>query len=159
MGSEAQQTVQNRDQVISMLNRDLATFLVSYLQYTQHKQLAEGISGPQVVNAFEEQGDEKLEQFNELADRIASLGGMPMALSNLNQIKELSIVQIHSPPQKWSDLKKMVQDDLDVERKIINELTNQIREIGFNDPVTRRMLEEFLKGSQDNEENLENLIS
>jgi bacterioferritin len=53
----------------------------------------------------------------------------------------------------------MVREDLDVERAQVDAYMAFIREVGFDDPTTRRLLEDILKDTEHHAGELRDMLS
>jgi bacterioferritin len=53
----------------------------------------------------------------------------------------------------------MVREDLELERAQVNAYTAFIREVGFKDPTTRRLLEDILKDTEHHAAELRDMLS
>lgn len=157
MGTQTQQTIENRQEIIEMLNHDLANEVNAVLQYLQHEWLGEGIEYPHVTKLFDELSLTEMRHMEMLAERIIALDGVPYAVTDVGNISKYATYHVESPPKDYSDLQAMIKADMENERIAIRAYTEQIREIGLSDPVTREMLEEILADEQEHEEELENL--
>jgi bacterioferritin len=141
--------------VIERLNGLRSTEVVSYLQYKQHAYLAVSLLGPGVKGEFLEHAEQELQHADMLAERIAQLGGVP--LFDLCELAERA-AQHHVKVKQGITLEQMVQADLDVERAQIERYTNFIRDLGHDDPVTRRMLEHILADSEHHASELRDML-
>lgn len=127
--------------VIERLNQLRSTEIVSYLQYKQHAYMAVSLIGPGVKAEFVEHADEELKHADMLAERIQQLGGVP--IYDLCELQEKA-ARFSVRPEQGVTLEEMVAEDLEVERAQVESYTRFIQEIGNDDPVTRRLLEDIL---------------
>jgi bacterioferritin len=97
--------------------------------------------GPGVKGEMLEHADQELGHADKLAERIAQLGGTP--LFDLHEIAEKAARQ-KVRAEQGQTVEQMVLEDLEVERIQCERYTNAVREVAFDDPVTRRILEDIL---------------
>jgi bacterioferritin len=131
--------------VIRRLNELRSTELCSYLQYKHHAYMAVSLMGPAVREEFLEHADEELRHADMLAERVQQLGGVP--IFDPAEIAEKA-ARVHVTVSQGTTLEQMVREDLELERKQVNAYMRFIREVGFSDPTTRRILEEILKDTE-----------
>jgi bacterioferritin len=141
--------------VIERLNQLRSTEIVSYLQYKQHAYMAVSLLGPGVKGEFLEHADEELHHADMLAERIAQLGGVP--LYDLCEIAQKAAAQTVTSDQGVT-LEQMVMEDLKVERAQVEAYTLFIREVGNDDPVTRRILEDILIATEHHASELRDML-
>jgi bacterioferritin len=141
--------------VIERLNQLRSTEIVSYLQYKQHAYMAVSLLGPGIKSEFIEHADEELKHADMLAERIAQLGGVP--LYDLCEIAQKAASQ-QVKPEQGVTLEQMVLADLQVERAQVEAYTTFIRQIGNDDPVTRRMLEDILIDTEHHASELRDML-
>jgi bacterioferritin len=142
--------------VIRRLNELRSTEICSYLQYKQHAYMAVSLVGPAVREEFLEHADEELKHADMLAERIQQLGGVPVF--DPAEIAEKASIA-HVSVSQGATVEAMVREDLDVERAQVNAYMSYIREIGFKDPTTRRMLEDILKDTEHHAAELRDMLS
>jgi bacterioferritin len=142
--------------VIRRLNQLRSTEICSYLQYKQHAYMAVSLVAPGVRDEFLEHADEELKHADMLAERIQQLGGVPVF--DPAEIAQKAS-QAHVSVAQGATVEEMVREDLDVERAQVNAYMAYIREIGFDDPTTRRILEDILKDTEHHAAELRDLLS
>lgn len=146
----------NVKDVIDMLNKLRATELTAELQYRHHAYMAVSLSMPGVKAEFLEHATVEAKHADMLATRIEQLGGdpifNPVEIAKADEQMRLEI----GDPQTLPD---MIAFDYQVERNQIVLYTNFIREIGFKDPTTRRILEDILMDTEDHAAELRDLLS
>lgn len=142
--------------VIQRLNELRSTEICSYLQYKQHAYMAVSLVGPGVRDEFLEHADEELKHADMLANRIQQLGGVP--IFDPAEIAK-SAAKVHVSVRQSATLEAMVREDLNVERAQVNAYMAFIREVGFKDPTTRRLLEDILKDTEHHAAELRDLLS
>src|SRR5262245_39045960 len=127
-------------QVIRRLNELRSTEICSYLQYKQHAYMAVSLIGPGVRAEFLEHAEEELKHADMLAERIHQLAGVPIFdPAEIARTAE----QAHVRVTQGATVEEMVREDLKVERAQVNAYMAFIRKIGFDDPTTRRILEDI----------------
>ena len=142
----------DRDQVIAVLNEVLATEIVCTLRYKNHYFMARGVHGDSVAEEFLEHAREEEQHADQVAGRIALLGGVP----NLNP--EGLATRSHAEYRETTDLEEMIREDLAAERVAIATYSEIIRWLGDDDPTTRRMMEEILAKEEEHADDLSNLL-
>ena len=124
--------------VLHMLDSALATELVCMLRYRRHYYAAHSLRALAVAEEFDEHARQEQEHLGMIAERIGQLGGEP----DFNP--ETAAERSHAQYDDSGDLVDMIKADLIAERIAIDTYRNMIREIGNDDPTTRRMLEHIL---------------
>jgi bacterioferritin len=142
--------------VIRRLNQLRSTEICSYLQYKQHAYMAVSLVGPGLREEFLEHADEELKHADMLAERIQQLGGVPV-FDPAEIARKASQAHVHVT--QGATVEEMVREDLDVERAQVNAYMAYIREVGFDDPTTRRILEDILKDTEHHAAELRDLLS
>lgn len=141
--------------VIKRLNEMRSTEIVSYLQYKQHGYMAVSLVGPGVKAEFLEHADQELGHADRLAERISQLGGTP--IYDLREIATMADREkVHA--EQGETIEEMVMEDLEIERRQVENYTNFIREIGDKDPVTRRLLEDILIDTEHHASELRDML-
>ncbi len=144
------------DKIIKRLNELRSTEICSYLQYKQHAYMAVSLVGPGVRDEFLEHADEELHHADMLADRIQQLGGVP--IFDPEEIgKTASRMHVHVT--QGPTLEAMVREDYELERAQLNAYMAFIRVVGFDDPSTRRVLEDILKDTEHHAAELRDMLS
>jgi bacterioferritin len=138
--------------VLDVLQQALATELVCVLRYRQHYYAASGLNSEPVAAEFLEHANEEQGHADQLAARIAQLGGTP----DLNPDTLTS--QSHSEYRTADDLLGMVREDLVAERIAVASYTEIIKWLGDQDPTTRRMLEGILAVEEEHADDLLSLM-
>jgi bacterioferritin len=144
------------ERVIGRLNELRSTEICSYLQYKQHAYMAVSLVAPGVRDEFLEHADEELRHADMLAERIQQLGGVPI-FDPAEIARKAS--RVHVNVSQGATLEAMVREDLDLERAQVNVYMAFIRQIAFDDPTTRRLLEDILKDTEHHAAELRDLLS
>ncbi len=143
----------DRDTIVKLLNEALATEIVCVLRYKRHYFMAQGIHAEPVAREFMEHANEEQAHADQIAARIAQLGGAP----DLNP--ETLTARSHSEYQEGNSLVDMVKEDLVAERVAIESYTEMVQYIGDKDPTTRRMLEGILAMEEEHADDLASILS
>jgi bacterioferritin len=139
--------------VLKLLNEALATEIVCVLRYKRHYYMAKGIHSQAVAAEFLEHAGEEQGHADQLAARIAQLGGAPdFAPQGLH-------LRAHSAYVEGTSLVDMIKEDLIAERIAIESYSEMIRYIGGNDPTTRSMLERILATEEEHAEDMSDLLA
>jgi bacterioferritin len=146
----------NAQRVIQRLNELRSTEICSYLQYKQHAYMAVSLVGPGVREEFLEHADEELRHADMLAERIQQLGGVP--IFDPAEIARTAS-KAHINVTQGATVEQMVREDLEVELTQVNAYMGYIREVGFDDPTTRRILEDILKDTEHHAAELRDMLS
>jgi bacterioferritin len=142
----------DRVQVIEVLNQVLATEIVCVLRYKNHYFMAPGVHGDAVASEFLQHATEEQAHADQVARRIAQLGGNP----DLNP--ETLHTRSHAEYKECGDLEEMITEDLAAERVAIATYSEIIRWLGDDDPTTRRMMEELLAKEEEHADELAMLL-
>lgn len=142
----------DRDRVIEVLNASLATELVCVLRYRQHHFAAKGLESEAVAAEFLVHANEEQEHADQLAERVAQLGGTPDL--DPDTLTERS----HSEYQTSSSLLEMIRENLVAERIAIASYTEIINWIGDGDPTTRRLFESILAVEEEHADDMLNFL-
>jgi len=143
---------EGRAQICQLLNEALATELVCVLRYKKHYYSARGSAGRQAAVEFLEHANEEQQHADQIAERIAQLGGEP----DLDPATLLS--RSHSEYDAHDSLRAMLEADLFAERVAIESYREMIRYFGDRDPTSRRMMEEILATEEEHADDLVDLL-
>jgi bacterioferritin len=128
--------------IIEELNRLRSTEIASYLQYKQHAYTAVSLLSPGLKAEFTAHADVELQHADMLGERIQQLGGIPL-YSPHDIARKAAEEGVRA--EQGATLSDMVVENLMLERRQIAAYTALIREIGDDDPTTRRMLTTILE--------------
>jgi bacterioferritin len=143
-------------QLIDRLNELRSTEIIAWLQYKHHSYMAVSMAMPGVRAEFDEHAAAEEHHADMLGERIEQLGGVPVFLPDeIGQLAAKDKVKA----QEGATLQEMVQEDLALERQQIRLYQTLIREVGFNDPTTRRILEDILIETEDHATEMQNLLA
>ncbi len=142
-----------RTMVVDMLNQALTIELVSVLRYRKHYFTAKGPLSAAIAGEFLEHSNEEQLHADRLAKRVVQLGSTP-ELS-----PERLLERSHAVFTDAVSLEDMIRENLAAERLAIDLYKRMIKEIGADDPTTRRMLEEILASEESHANELAGLLS
>ena len=142
----------DRETVIKILNEALATEIVCVLRYKHHYYAADGLNAEAVAQEFLEHAQQEQEQADQIAERIAQLGGKP------NFSPDSLSTRSHSEYVEGDTLKEMIEEDLVAERIAIDSYGEIIRYLGDKDPTTRRLMEEILAVEEEHADDMASLL-
>lgn len=128
----------DREEVLDVLNRALASEWGSFLQYWHHYAMASDIHSAEVRDQWKEHAEDEYKHALKFMERIKQLGGVPA--NDPRQIVELN----PSPFEAGHDLKSMIEADLVGERSTIEFYSEAVRLCGFDDNETRVIFEAAL---------------
>jgi len=141
--------------LVKQLNALRCMELVSYLQYKHHAYMAVSLAMPAVRDEFLEHARTEEKHADRLGARIQQLGGNPVF-----QPEEIARVACQHQVQAESGptLHEMILEDLTLERRQIEVYTLLIRQVGMQDPTTRRLLEKILADTEEHASDLRNML-
>jgi bacterioferritin len=142
----------DRETVIRILNEALATEIVCVLRYKHHYYAADGLNAEAVAQEFLEHAQQEQDHADQIAERIAQLGGSP------NFSPDSLSTRSHSEYVEGDTLKEMIEEDLVAERIAIDSYREIIQYLGDDDPTTRRMLEEILAVEEEHADDMAGLL-
>lgn len=151
-GAVTQNYGADKEKVLQLLNEALATELVCVLRYKRHYFMAKGMTSAGIAAEFLEHANEEMGHADQIADRIAQLGGEPQF--NPDTLTKLS----HAEYVEGNTLLDMIREDLVAERIAIESYREMINFIGKGDSTTRRLLEEILAVEEEHADDLLSLI-
>ncbi len=143
----------NTEAAVKVLNDALATEIVCWLRYTFHAITAQGLSSEGVKAEFTEHAAEELGHAQLLAERINQLNGKP----NMNP--EGLATRSHSQYVEGANLVDMIRENLIAERIAVESYREMVRYFADKDPVTRRLIEEFLAKEEEHADDMNDLLS
>lgn len=98
-------------QIVDALNQDLASMFVLYHQYHKHHWIVEGAQFLELHLLLEEHYTQLHTQFDEVAERIVALGGLPV--TGPSAIEQHAYIKHEE--EGMFDLREMLDHDVDAE--------------------------------------------
>ena len=142
----------DREAVVELLNKALATEMVCVLRYKRHYFMAAGIHAASVAAEFLEHGNEEMRHADLLAKRIVELHGKPdFSPDGMSQRSYTEYVE-------GASLTAMIKEDLIAERIAIEGYRQMIGYLAGDDPTTQRLLKEILASEEGHAEDLSSLL-
>jgi len=154
-GAVTKQYLADPRTIVSALSRLRSAEIISYLQYKQHAYIAVSLLSPSLKAEFEAHALEELQHADTLANRIQQLGGVPLV-----DLRELAgkAASIGVQPGQGTTLVNMVGEDLMLERRQVEAYSALIRVIGDKDLVTRQLLLDILKTTEEHASELADFL-
>ncbi|HEY3376567.1 MAG TPA: ferritin-like domain-containing protein [Armatimonadota bacterium] len=140
--------------VLTLLNRDLANEMNTMLMYMADSLLVRGTDSLDVKEVTSKFAKQDFKHAKKLAARIVELEGIP-------QLMPLHIQDNASiEPKMGQDgaIKPMLKDALECELQSVLEFRNQVQTIAFEDPTTCLLLEGILADKEHQVEEIRNLL-
>ncbi len=142
----------DKEQVIQLLNRALASEWTAFMQYWHHYFMATDIHSPEIKQVFKSLAGQELEHIEEIGERIQLLGGVPV--DHPKEVLELWPTSV----DYGHDLRNMMEEDLIDERVTVSFYEEIIRFCGFDDNGTRALFEEILREEQGHADTLSDIL-
>jgi len=154
LGESPVTTTYDRDleSVISVLNAALATELGCILRYKCHHYMANEIQFKTVAEEFLKHAADEQDHADRIAKRITQLRGEP------NFSPEGTLAPSHAKYVESETLLDMIRKDWVEERIAVEFYSEIIRQLGDNDPASRRLLEEILAHEVEHAEDMKTLL-
>jgi bacterioferritin len=158
MGKKGREIVQlDVEELIADLKRAYADEWLAAYAYTHMAQvIAGGAVAPRVAALLRELAAEELEHQDELAERIAQLGGEP--LDDPMQLVEASNEGYPAPPADATDVEGVIKVVIEAERGAIQVYNDLVQKTFGKDPVTYNLMVHILEEEVDHEEDFESLL-
>jgi bacterioferritin len=142
----------DREVVVALLNKALATEIVCVLRYKRHYFTAAGIHAAAAAAEFLEHANEEMAHADLLAKRIVELRGKPdFSPEGLAERSYAEYVE-------GDCLAAMIRENLVAERIAIEGYREMIAYLGANDPTTERVLKQILASEEEHAEDLSSLL-
>jgi len=132
-------------QIVQFLNTDLASMQVLYNQYHKHHWIAEGAEFFELHLLLEEHYTQLHDQYDLVAERIVTLGGLPV--SSPTDLQKHAYIQHEE--QGLHDLREMIDHDVQAERQLSEHMrkhVGQAEELG--DYGTETLLKGVLEATE-----------
>lgn len=142
----------DREQVITLLNRALASEWTAFMQYWHHYFMATDIHSAEIKDYFKESAGQELHHIDEIGSRIQLLGGVPVA-------KPAEVPNLWPGSVEYGhDLVSMLKADLISERTTVAFYSEIVRFCGYDDITSRVLFEEILREEEEHANELADLI-
>lgn len=142
--------------VLTILNRDLANEMNTMLMYMADSLMARGTDSRDVRDVADEFAKMDFAHAKKLAARIVELEGTPQLMPM--QIQDNASIDAKMPMQGDGAVQPLLKDALENEMQSVIEYRNQIQNIAFNDPTTRSLLEDILANKETQAEEIRSLL-
>ena len=154
MGQKGKEILEiNVNEVINDLNSAYGDEWLSHYQYLLYAQVIEGIDAKTLKKKLEEQSNDEMNHAKGLTNRILELGRKPTT-----NIMEASTCGFSEPPQDYSDLVRIIELVLEVERCAIEKYNKLAKKYHMKDLVTHEIFEDLLKDEVSDEDDWENFL-
>jgi len=131
--------------IVDLLNDDLASMFTLYHQYHKHHWIVEGAQFLELHLLLEEHYTQLHDQFDEVAERIVALGGLPV--TGPADIQKRSYVEHES--EEMFDLRDMLEHDVDAESTLAEKMREHIQQAGsLGDYGSENMLKAILEAGE-----------
>ncbi len=132
-------------QMVELLNRDLASMFTLYHQYHKHHWIVEGAQFLELHLLLEEHYTELHAQFDEVAERLVALGGLPVTAPV--EIERHAYIQ--HEPEGMFDLREMLEHDVEMESTIAKTMREHITTANrLGDYGSETMLKTILEATE-----------
>lgn len=133
------------ERFIDALNEALSEEMASAIQYLWHHIMVRGLASAAIADMFKELSMAEMRHGYSIAERIDLLGGVPTTAIG--------------PIKVGGDLTKMLRDDLQAEQEAIAMYRRLVKLAeAEDDPVSRRLMEDILKETEEHARDLEALL-
>ncbi len=139
-GEQGQSNFTHRQDVLTILNRDLANEMNTMLMYMADSLLAKGVDAGDVKDVSHKFAKQDFKHARKLAERIVALEGTPELLPV--DLQNNASISTKIPRERT--LQPIMKDALENEQQAVIEYKKQIQDLAFTDPATRLLLEEIL---------------
>lgn len=158
MGQRAREIVElDVEDLIADLNRAYADEWLAVYAYTH---MAQVVTGTPVAKHLEgllrDVAAEELEHQDELAERIAQLGGEPLA--DPMRLVEASNEGYPTPPSDAADIEGIIEVVIEAERGAIDVYNKVAQKTFGKDPVTHNLILHILEEEIEHEDDFETLL-
>ncbi|MDD5466999.1 MAG: ferritin-like domain-containing protein [Anaerolineales bacterium] len=159
MGKTGRQIVDlNVAELIADLNRAYADEWLAAYAYNYMAQVVTGRpAAKHLAELLLDTSKDELEHQQELADRIVSLGGKPMA--DVSRLVEASNAGYPQPPTSEQDFEAVVRTVLKAEADAIVVYHHLARKTHGQDPITYNLIVHILSEEVEHEDEFETLLS
>jgi len=158
MGSKGKQIIElDVNDLLLELNRLYADEWLAVYAYNYMGQVVTGRpAAKQLAELLLDTSKDELEHQQELAERIVSLGGKPIA--DISKLVETSNEGYPKPPGHEKDFEAIVQTVIKAERGAIEAYHKLAKKIHGKDPITYNLIIHILGEEVEHEDEFENLL-
>jgi bacterioferritin len=159
MGSKGKQIVDlDVDALLTDLNRVYADEWLAAYAYNYMGQVVSGRpAAKQLAALLLDTSKDELEHQQELAERIASLGGKPVA--EFGKLGEISNDGYPTPPTNEKDFEAIVRTVIQAEHGAIEAYNQLAQKTHGKDPITYNLIIHILSEEVEHEDEFESLLS
>ena len=159
MGNKAKQIVDlDVDMLLDALNRVYADEWLAAYAYNYMAQVVSGRPAAKQLSALLlDTSKDELEHQEELAERITSLGGKPVA--DISKLVETSNDGYPTPPENEKDFDAIVRTVIKAEHDAIEAYNQLVKMTHGKDPITYNLIIHILSEEIEHEDEFENLLS
>lgn len=159
MGNKAKQIVDlNVDTLLDALNRVYADEWLAAYAYNYMAQVVSGRPAAKQLSALLlDTSKDELEHQEELAERITSLGGKPVA--DITKLVGTSNDGYPTPPENEKDFDAIVRTVIKAEHDAIEAYNQLVKMTHGKDPITYNLIIHILSEEIEHEDEFENLLS
>lgn len=159
MGTKGIQIVElDVAELIADLNRAYADEWLAAYAYTHMAQVVTGRPAAKfLAESLKDTAKDELEHQGELAERIAQLGGKPLA--DISQLVQTSNAGYPTPPANEKDFEGIVRTVIAAERDAIEVYDNLAHKTHGKDPITYELIVHILGEEVEHETEFEMLLS
>lgn len=159
MGSKAKQIVDlDVDELLEDLNRLYADEWLAVYAYNYMAQVVTGRpAAKHLAELLLDTSRDELEHQEELAERITSLGGKPVA--DVSKLVETSNDGYPSPPANEKDFEAIVERVIKAEHAAIEAYNRLAEKTHSKDPITYNLIIHILSEEIEHEDEFESLLS
>lgn len=144
-------------ELIADLNRAYADEWLAAYAYNYMAQVVTGRPAAKfLAEALKDTSQDELEHQDELADRIATLGGKPIA--DITKLVESSNAGYPAPPADEKDFEAIIKTVIAAERDAIDVYNKLIKKTHGKDPITYALILHILEEEVEHENEFEMLI-
>src|SRR5882757_3383789 len=135
----------SREQMVTLLNEDLAREYQAVIAYTVYSQVLKGAAYTDIARELEKHAGEELQHAIKIAKQVDYFGGMPAVMPK--------------PVKTSEDPKEMLQADLENERETVAQYRQRIRQAeAMGEYALSEVLREIIVQEQEHEIDLCNAL-
>jgi bacterioferritin len=159
MGTKGKQIIElNVNELLSDLNRLYADEWLAAYAYNYMGQVVTGRPAAKQLSALLlDTSKDELEHQQELAARIVSLGGKPLA--DVSKLDKAGNDRYPAPPANEKDFEAIVKTVIEAERGAIEVYNKLAQKTHGKDPITYNLIVHILGEEVEHEDEFENLLS